>query len=226
MAINYNADINDVRHLFDVAKNGRSKSARTRAKNKLEVILKKEANRANGRLRAMEKRGYVYGQAYDSAIYYLGLRNRKRFSAAIKSLDIAYAEYLRINAYLTSPTSTPTGYRSVIERRNQTFRTFFKDPEISDAELEDFQRFLGNQSVQLYLAFYDDSHQVVEKLKHLMEDDARNEMIRDLFHQYEEFITWRKEHPFDDISDANGLTFSELRERIDTLYESIATRRR
>lgn len=226
MAKNYNADINYVRHLFDVAKNGRSRSARTRAKNRLAEVLKKEANRANGRLRAMEKKGYVYGQAYDVAIHYLGLRNRKRFSAAMKSLDIAYGEYLRINAYLTSPTSTPTGYRAVIESRNESFRELLQDDTISDTDLEDFQRFLGNQSVQLYLSFYDDSKQIVERLKHVMEDEGRNEQVRDLFNQYQDFINWRKEHPFDEVSDGVGLTFSELRERLDDIYENITTRRR
>ncbi len=226
-------DINVINHLYDVATGGRSKSARTRAERKLEAILDKEIHRANQRMRELEKQGLDYGPAYDTAAEYLETHGRKRFSKA-KGRPIAekYEEALRARQFLAAPTSTVKGQRAAIKKRNETFRERF--PELtkdkSDEELEDFQRFLGTPGVDDYLKYFYDSGEEVEALGELFDDmaseDGNVDKLKELFSEYDAFLKWREENPGAPTSEHEGLTFGELRERLDKLYESAAKRRR
>lgn len=233
-------DINLISHLYDVAVGGRSKGARTRARNQLGEILGKEVNRANQRMRELEKQGLDYGLAYDTAAEYLEGRGRKRFRRPGKNLAAAsedqirelYEETLRARQFLASKASTVSGQKRINKERNETFRE--KWPELtegkSDEWLTDFQRFLGGTGVQDFLKFFRDSGEEVEVLGELFDDSQEAETMRpalqELFSEYEKFNEWRDKNPDADIRDRVGLTFTELKMELDKLYESASKRGR
>ena len=227
-------DVNLITHLYDVATGGKSKSARTRAERQLGEILGKEIDRANQRMRELEKQGLDYGPAYDTAAEYLEAHGRKRFKRPGKMQPLVekYEEALRARQFLAAETSTVSGQKRAIKKRNETFRE--KWPELtegmSDEELEVFQRFLGTPGLGDYLdAFYDSGDQIEflgELFEAANEDDKRMDEIRSLFAEYEAFNKWREENPTADITERVGLTHRELVEELDKIYESASKRRR
>ncbi len=227
-------DINIINHLYDVATGGRSKSARTRAERKLGEILGKEIDRANQRMRELEKQGLDYGPAYDAASEYLEQHGRKRFKRPGKNQTVRekYEEALRARQFLASKTSTVTGQKAEIKKRNDTFRERWPEltENMDDKELEDFQRFLGTPGLGDYLdAFYDSGDQIEflgELFEAANEDEKQMDEIKGLFAEYEAFSKWREENPLADISEREGLTHRELVMELDKIYESIEKRRR
>ena len=227
-------DVNLITHLYDVATGGKSKSARTRAERQLGEILGKEINRANQRMRELEKQGLDYGPAYDTAAEYLESHGRKRFKRPGKSQSIAekYEEALRARQFLAAPTSTVRGQKDAIKRRNDTFRE--KWPELtenmSDEELEDFQRFLGTPGLGNFLDAFYPSDEEIEYLGELFEfandDEKRMDELKSLFAEYDTFIKWRQENPLADITERKGLTHGELVMELNKIYESASKRRR
>ena len=233
-------DINLISHLYDVAVGGRSKGARTRARNQLGEILGKEVNRANQRMRELEKQGLDYGLAYDTAAEYLDARGRKRFRRPGKNLAAAsedqirelYEETLRARQFLASEASTVSGQKRINKQRNETFRD--KWPELtegkSDDWLTDFQRFLGGGAVQDFLLNAYPSDEEVEMLGEIYSDEDTQEELRpkmlQLFEEYQTFLDWREANPDADIRDRAGMTYYELKMELDKLYESAAKRGR
>lgn len=226
-------DINVIMHLYDVAVGGRSKSARTRAMNKLGDIIGKEVDRANQRMRELEKKGLDYGPAYDTAKSYVEERGRRRFKRPGKNATPkeVYEEALRVRQFLAAKTSTVSGQKKANKDRNESFRE--KWPELtegkSDEWLTEFQRFLGTPGVDEYLKFYYDSGDEVEALGELFDElgDDNVEKMKDLFEEFEKFMKWREENPTASAAQSHeGLTFDELTEELDKLYESIGKRRR
>lgn len=228
-------DINLITHLYDVATGGKSKSARTRAERKLGEIIGKEIDRANQRMRELEKQGLDYGPAYDTAAEYLEQHGRKRFKRPGKNQSIAetYEEALRARQFLAAKTSTVSGQKKAIKERNDTFRE--KWPELSelfkdDQALEDFQRFLGTPGLGDYLdAFYPSDDQIEylgELFADASADEERVDQLKSLFTEYETFMKWREENPLSDITERKGLTHGELVMELNKLYESASKRRR
>lgn len=227
-------DVNIINHLYDVATGGRSKSARTRAERQLGEILGKEIDRANQRMRELEKQGLDYGPAYDAAAEYLEQHGRKRFRRPGKTQTIRekYEEALRARQFLAAKTSTVSGQREAIKTRNDTFRENW--PELTegmdDAVLEDFQRFLGTPGLGDFLDAFYPSDEEVEFLGELFEaaneDEKKMDEIKSLFAEYVKFQEWRKKNPLADISERQGLTHGELVMELDKIYESAEKRRR
>ena len=233
-------DINLISHLYDVAVGGRSKGARTRARNQLGEILGKEVNRANQRMRELEKQGLDYGLAYDTAASYLDARGRKRFRRPGKNLAEAsedqirqiYEETLRARQFLASRASTVSGQKRINKERNDTFRE--KWPELaegkSDEWLTDFQRFLGGGAVQDFLLNAYPSDEEVEMLGEIFSEGEKAEELRpqmlQLFDEYQKFLDWREENPTADIRKRKGITYEKLKEELDKLYESASKRGR
>ena len=220
------ADVNRIRRLVNTAKAGKSKGARTRARNELVKQLISDAKKANSRLAALRREGLDYGSAADSAEHWLGQQGRRTFSQSTRqSIDDMEEELLRLRAFLSSPQSTVGGQRRINKKRVDSFRDADLVPEdMTDEDVEDFQKFLGNMSVQEYLSFYAESDDVVEALADLFEDD--DEKVKDLFDQYKAFLEWREDNPFTSAEEAPGLSFSEVKEEIDKLYEDLTKRRR
>lgn len=220
------ADVNRIRKLVNTAKVGKSKGARTRARNELVKQLVSDAKKANSRLAALRSAGLDYGSAADSAEHWLGQQGRRRFSQSTRqSVDDMEEELLRLRAFLFSPQSTVGGQRRINKKRVDSFRDAGLVPEdMTDDDIEDFQRFLGNMSVQEYLSFYADSDDTVEALSELFKSDE--DKVRDLFEEYEAFLKWREDNPLASAEEAPGLSFSEVKKEIDTLYEDLAKRRR
>lgn len=225
-------DINVITHLYDVAVGGRSKGARTRAMNKLGEIIGKEVNRANQRMRELEKQGLDYGPAYDTAASYLEEHGRKRFKRPGKNSTPKemYEEALRARQFLAAKTSTVSGQKAEIKKRCQTFRD--KWPEFcegkTDAELEDFQRFLGSSGVDEYLKAFYDSGDEVEVLGEMFDnlDEDQMDKVKSLFAEYERFLQWREENQHAPLSDHEGLMFHELKKLLEEEYEKPEKRRR
>lgn len=234
-------DINLISHLYDVAVGGRSKGARTRARNQLGEILGKEVNRANQRMRELEKQRLDYGFAYDTASEYLESRGRKRFrrptkkmlaSASEDKVRELYEETLRARQFLASEGSTVSGQKRINKKRNETFRENW--PEFTDGKsdewLTDFQRFLGDGAVQEFLLNSYPSDEEVEMLGEIFSDDDQAEELRpkmlQLFSEYQTFLDWRESYPDANISERQGLTYYELKTELDILYESASKRGR
>ena len=220
------ADVNRIRKLVNTARVGKSKGARTRARNELVKQLISDAKKANSRLAALRREGLDYGSAADSAEHWLGQQGRRTFSQSTRqSIDAMEEELLRLRAFLSSPQSTVGGQRRINKKRVDSFRDANLVPEdMTDSDVEDFQRFLGNMSVQEYLSFYAESDDAVEALADLFDDDDGK--VQDLFVQYKAFLKWREDNPFSSAEKAPGLSFSEVKEEIDKLYEDLTKRRR
>ena len=220
------ADVNRIRKLVNTARVGKSKGARTRARNELVKQLISDAKKANSRLAALRREGLDYGSAADSAEHWLGQQGRRTFSQSTRqSIDAMEEELLRLRAFLSSPQSTVGGQRRINKKRVDSFRDANLVPEdMTDSDVEDFQRFLGNMSVQEYLSFYAESDDAVEALADLFADDDGK--VQDLFVQYKAFLKWREDNPFSSAEKAPGLSFSEVKEEIDKLYEDLTKRRR
>lgn len=223
--------------IFEVASKGRSKAARTRAYNQIYKEMLRQSRRANARMLALEKKDRAYGQAYDVASTYLEGKGRKRFSPNAKNLNDLKVEYLRINAFLRSSESTIRGQIKIEKKRIATYREKYSWVNenghrvsafngISDKEMVEFFKFLGNQSVTEYLSFYNDSSEQVEQLAELFKEDSRKQKLMDLFEDYQKTLKWLEENPDTLPSDNPHIAFSELREELNTLYESARKRRR
>ena len=206
--------------LFYVMQHGKSKGARTRAHNELLRTAQKYADRANKRLKALEKAGLTGSPAYKNAMSFLAGEGLKRFSGSAKRLSKATMQALR--GFLGSETSTTRGARVERKRSIDTLRANI--PTLkgwTDREIERLQEFLGGEEVQIFLNLYPDSGKVVESMATIMEEGEKKK-LEDLFDEYAKYI----EGIESGAEEVEGLSNVQIMREFNNLYESVAKRRR
>lgn len=231
-----------IRHLYVMQTKGKSKSARTRARNELEALAREMQRTANSRLKRLQQSQYAYGSVYDTTMQYLQSTGRKSFTLPEelkRGGDIGAQGYhyiLRLRGFLRSKETTISGQKEIEKKRFDTFRSnpIYGDmaDNMSNAELRGFLKFLGNSGVDDYLdVFGGNSGDEVEELmqQYTYADEVERMQMEELFKQFKRFTEWQNkvqaglstQKPTDDM-----LSFSELRGELNKLYESIEKRRR
>lgn len=112
----------------------------------LTTYNKKLARLANKHLRELKKAGKDY-YAYDSAIAYTKRAyGTTRYKEKLESPDDMKRQILSMQRFLNYKTSTLAGHAEVEANRRMKFRTIFPSitEEVSDDELDNFLRFLGD----------------------------------------------------------------------------------
>ena len=234
-----------IRHLYVMQSKGKSKAARTRARNELEALTREMQKTANRRLKRLQSSNYAYGTVYDTTMQYLSQTGRKAFTLPA---DIrrgreqigaeAYHYALRLRGFLRSKETTISGQKAIEQKR---FATFRRNPtfgnlasSMSDAQLRDFLKFMGNAGVDEYLdVFGGKSGDEVEDLMYQFEraDSSERARMEDLFKQYQTWADYQAEiakygEDAVPIPDDSMKSYSELRKDLGALYEDISKRRR
>lgn len=230
------ADINKIRALFVKATNPKlAESTRKRASNELYKIAEQQRSIANSRIKSLRKSEYAYGNAYDNAENYIETHYGENARTFYKlkndpaNINDIYEQALATNAFISSKESTVRHQRTVEEKRFETFRSRPDFAAIfgekSDAELREFLKYMGNQYVGQYLSFFDASADELEKIVEMFDSQTKNERMTALFNEFE---TWYKQvyEQGIDPQAADGLSVSELRDELRSLYESSDKRRR
>lgn len=230
-----------LRHLYVMQTRAKSKSARTRAKNDLNRIIKDMQKVANSRLKRLRASDYAYGSVYDTTSEYLEQRGLKYFretsemrqgkTGALGKSTYEYAA--RLQAFLSSKETTISGQKAIEQKRFATFRERWEFADkMTDDELRQYLKFLGNSGADEYLDYYGEgSGDQVEELADMYSraDSGQREKMNALFEEYKRFNKYAKELEtgrISEIPEGVGLSFTELRKELDTLYEDISKRKR
>lgn len=243
------ADIEHIRHLYVLQRTAASKSARTRARNELNKIITQMQGTANSRLRTLRNSDYAYGTTIDTTEAYLQQTGRKYFT---KPTELAHPrrdeageryplsadtyEYaLRLAGFLRSKETTVSGQRRIEAKRFQTYRARFEFAnDMSDADLRQFLRFMGNSHVGEYLDYFggtssEEMEEMASQLMNASEDQyAKVTRLFERFHNYQLAAKavengTRAEMP---KVGKNYIDFTTLRKELAATYEDINSRRR
>ena len=150
--------------------------------------------------------------------------------------DIGAAAYhyaLRVRAFVASPETTITGQKALEKERFQSFRYSFPEAaEMSDDELRGFLKFMGNSGMDAYLdVFGGYSGEEVEEILHnyMQGGEQQRAKMAEIFGQYEQYAKQEellKAGRIEAIPKDVGIDFATARKQLNSLYESIAKRRR
>lgn len=241
--------IEHIRHLYVQQRKGRSKAARTRARNELLEITRNLQKTANSRLRTLRQSDYAYGSVYDTTENYLEQKGKQYFTLPTEAKrgrinpqtgekyplsNETYAYTLRLQSFVASKETTITGQREIEKKRFETYRQNFPFArDMSDGELRNFLRFLGNSGVHEYLDYFGEaSGDEVEELADIyaranMDEVQKLNFLFDEFAQYEKAAKQVEAGTINKIPDfLSNYNFSSLRKELSNLYESIEKRTR
>lgn len=224
-------DVNELHRLYLKATNPQyAESTRKKARAELVKINERQRARANDRLYDLRRTEYAYGNAYDNAQNYIeqhyGTDAKSFYKLTVgdkeNDLNSLYSQALAINSFLSSPQSTVRTQKAIEQKRFETFKSrediaeLFKDR--SDAEMRDFLRFMGNESVGEYLSFYDESATELESIVEMYDDENKRDKLTDLFEQFSEY--------YEDVfekgvlpKNAGGISASELSTALEMLRQ-------
>lgn len=239
--------VEHVRHLYVMQRTAKSRSARTRARNELLKITKSLQGTANRRLYALRKSNYAYGTTYDTTAQYLEQRGIKNFALPTEArrgrinkntgekyplTNETYDYTLRLLGFLHSKETTITGQKAIEKKRFGTYRERYTfASEMTDNDLRDFLRFLGNAGVDEYLDYYGEaSGDEMEEIETIFEKANKEERksLAGLFEDFNEFQKQTREVQDGKRADVDaGLpNFTTLRNELKKTYEDITKRER
>ena len=241
--------VEHLRHLYVQQRKGKSKGARTRARNELIQLTKQMQSTANRRLREIRASDYAYGSTYDVTENYLEQKGDRYFRLPTEAkrgrtntqtgekyplTNETYNYAIRLQGFLASKETTVSGQRRIETERFKTYRANFPYAnEMSDGVLRDFLKFLGNSGVKDYLDYYgaasgDEVEELAEIFAHSTEaEDAKLKALFEEFGRYSEAAEKLKKGEIDAMpKEFKGYNFKKFRKEIDTLYESIEKRSR
>ena len=155
----------------------------------LKTYNRKLARLANKQLRELKKAGKDY-YAYDSAqSFTLRAYNTTRYKDNLSDPKSIKLQILSMQRFLNYETSTVAGHLAVEARRRDKFRTMYPDMvNVSDNELDDFLRFLGN--APLHSTIYEEgkvmSGQIVDLIRgqYFNSDTEKRQEILNMFERY------------------------------------------
>lgn len=213
-------DISKIDRLFELVEVGKSKGARTRARNELRSILNKLSSIANARMRSLESAGLAeQSPSYRAAQAFTERHGRRRFSTSAKTTK---AEFYALRTFLGSETSTLRGARAMRNKSISRLRDRYPQLEgWTDREIEELQEFMGHQGVAEYFSLYPDSDPVVEQLIDVIEG-GEYKKAKQIFDEYAKYL--RSVERGDE--ETSGLTNVQVRNAFNDLYESIDRRKR
>lgn len=222
-------DINDIRHLYVKATSQKTSTVeKDNAKNELKRIVNDMRKIANRRMSDLRKAGYDYGTTYDTAQQWIeqhyGERARTFHAPKVdtpQDLAVTYEEALKLLSFVNSKEST-VGQQRAIERKR--FETYRRESEIArtmtDSELRNFLKFMGNTSLHDYMDFYEESGQLRDMVMSIFSSGYESK-LNDLFEEYQTYL--------DDLksgisgSKAGGKSTYEVYEALTELYNSEST---
>lgn len=151
-------------------------------------------------------------------------RGRVTFGKGAGLSDL-FASAYDINAFLADETSTLTGAKAYNKRKREEFKRKFPGvaDNMTDAQLDDFLRYLHDESLSDYFDYFYNYEEEIEKMGAIMEEANGNEWLQAQFEMFAEYEQAAKEEgSFTD----KGITARELREAINKRYEDIRGRKR
>ena len=246
---NKRPSVEHLRHLYVQQRKGKSKAARTRARNELVQLTKRMQSTANRRLREIRASDFAYGSTYDMTENYLEQKGDRYFKLPTEArrgrtntetgekyplTNETYNYAIRLQSFLASKETTVSGQRRIEKDRFATYRANFPYAnEMSDGVLRDFLKFLGNSGVKDYLDYYgeasgDEVEELADIFAHSTEEE--DEKLKQLFSDYAKYADAAEKVKRGELQsipkELRQYKFSNLRKELDTLYESIEKRSR
>lgn len=197
-----------------------------RQQKNVEKRLRVERDRANRRLKRFTERGKK-SRAESRARGKIHSRYGKERTTFGKGsgLDDLFASAYDINAFLADETSTITGAKAYNLRKREEFKKKF--PGVADKmtadELDDFLRYLHDESVSDYFDFFKNYEEEIEKMAAIFEEDSDMDWLES---QFDAFAEYQKEAKKEGSFTKKGITARELRDSINKRYKDVRRRKR